>query len=709
MIPVEQKRDVLSSGAEGTASFEISTKDAAHIMTILRDTLYSDKVLAVLREYSANAWDANRMVDRGDVPIEVTLPTYSDPTLKIRDRGPGLSKTDVFEVYNKYGASTKRDSNVAVGMLGIGSKSGFAYSDSFTITSWHGGYRATYIAVIDSSEKGKVDLFHMHRLGYNDETGEPDASLNEDVEETGVEIQMAVRPADINEFTTKAQSLFAFFKPQPKINTTLPPIPKGQDFEGLGTILTSDDNSANSYSYGYGSRGSKGWTAVMGCVPYKINTNQLKGLSSSYGNVSGILYFDIGTLQVAASREELKYGDSTKEALTDKINTIIDKYVEHLLDGVDKLNQWDRRIRVRHIKDLYLPVPSSLKGLDDSYVTFDNQHFFKLKAKGYKGKIDGCNGVKIAQKTRLVIRNERRVLQGYALQEGDIVVDPVLDEAAMRKHLREQITKHRIEGVPMVNISTIPWARPASNARPGDPARSRAACVVLDPANIHADRKSERWTVASRVAQATDVYVVIEAYAVNNLSDFYETYENDRNLIESIGGKMPPVIGYRVTKTTPVDRSKLKGKDYKDWRDTDFVQLLLQQPNVAAAVAAKVWATVSSHSLNDAHIKAVGETHPVGVYLRKVLNGRLAFGKFDKKIENAVSRVFYAKKENEAKVEWKKLVQMYPLFEIIGENDTSQFSGYAAKRWIEYIVMVDLFKEMNSNFSDEDDKKEQAA
>lgn len=29
-------------------------------MTILRDTLYSDKVLAVIREYSANAWDAAR-------------------------------------------------------------------------------------------------------------------------------------------------------------------------------------------------------------------------------------------------------------------------------------------------------------------------------------------------------------------------------------------------------------------------------------------------------------------------------------------------------------------------------------------------------------------------------------------------------------------------------------------------------------------------
>lgn len=695
MIPVAENRNVKSSGAEGTAAFGISEKDAAHVMTILRDTLYSDKVLAVLREYSSNAWDAQRMVGKADLPIEVTLPTYSDPTLKIRDRGPGLSLEDVFEVYNKYGASTKRDSNVAVGMLGIGSKSGFAYSDSFTITSWHGGKRSTYIAVIDSTEKGKVDLFDVQELPCKCD-GEHVASMAGytcPASDTGVEIQIAVRPADIGEFTVKAQNLFAFFKPQPKINTTLPPIPKGKDFEGLGTILTSDESSS---AYG---RGQRGWTAVMGCVPYKINTAQLKDLSSSYGNVSGILYFDIGSLQVAASREELKYGDSTKAALSERINAIIDKYVEHLLEGVDKLNQWERRIRVRHIKDLYLPVPSSLKGLDDSFVTFDAQPFFKLKARGYRGKIDSCNGVRIDQKTRLVLRNEKRILQGYTFADGDIIVDPVLDEAAMRKALKEQVTKCRIEGIPMVNISTLTWTRPVTHSRPGDPARSRAACVILDPKNINADRKSERWTVAHRVALPTDVYVVIEAYAVNNLSDFYETYDNDRNLIESIGGTMPPIIGYRLTKTTPVDRTKLKGKDYKEWRDSDFVQLLLKQPNVADAVAAKVWATISSYCLREDHIRDVGVDHPLGKYLRKVLDGRLAFGKFNKKIEFAVSRVFHSIKESEAKVEWKKLVQTYPLFATIGENDTGPFTGQFAKRWIEYMTMVDLFNGMDKSRS----------
>ena len=44
---------------EVSAEFGISKGDEAHLMQILRDTLYSDKVLAVLREYSSNAWDAH--------------------------------------------------------------------------------------------------------------------------------------------------------------------------------------------------------------------------------------------------------------------------------------------------------------------------------------------------------------------------------------------------------------------------------------------------------------------------------------------------------------------------------------------------------------------------------------------------------------------------------------------------------------------------
>lgn len=71
MIPAELSKPIHCSPAE-TEYFDISQEDTVHI---LRSTLYSDKIAAVVREYSANAWDAHREVGKADVPIQVTLPT----------------------------------------------------------------------------------------------------------------------------------------------------------------------------------------------------------------------------------------------------------------------------------------------------------------------------------------------------------------------------------------------------------------------------------------------------------------------------------------------------------------------------------------------------------------------------------------------------------------------------------------------------------
>ena len=176
MIPTQEERVTISGGVTASAPFGISTADTAHIMSILRD-MYSDRVLAVLREYSANAWDAHNEFGKPEVPILVPLPMDDDPNLRIRDYGPGLSVDGVLTVYNQYGLSSKRGTNLAVGQLGIGSKSAFCYSDSFTITSWYPetydddfmgprcGYKRIFIAVIDQSNLGKIDLVHEEEIG----------------------------------------------------------------------------------------------------------------------------------------------------------------------------------------------------------------------------------------------------------------------------------------------------------------------------------------------------------------------------------------------------------------------------------------------------------------------------------------------------------------------------------------------------------------
>ena len=137
-------------------SFGIKESGLAHIFNVLRNQLYSDKILAVIREYSANALDAHAEVGKLDAPIEITLPTKLNLNFEVRDFGRGLTETEIGEIYAMYGESTKRGTNEQIGQLGLGSKSGFAYGDNFVITSWVKGKKTVYNAFLDPSKIGRI-------------------------------------------------------------------------------------------------------------------------------------------------------------------------------------------------------------------------------------------------------------------------------------------------------------------------------------------------------------------------------------------------------------------------------------------------------------------------------------------------------------------------------------------------------------------------
>src|SRR6476469_3924392 len=129
--------DVTSTLQGVKISMKINEDALTHIMSFLTD-LYSDPEMAVIREYSTNAYDAHveGFVDR---PIEVTLPTNLSPFFRVRDYGAGLDEDDIREIYSQYGASTKRESNDVNGMLGLGCKSALTYTDQFTLTGIKNG------------------------------------------------------------------------------------------------------------------------------------------------------------------------------------------------------------------------------------------------------------------------------------------------------------------------------------------------------------------------------------------------------------------------------------------------------------------------------------------------------------------------------------------------------------------------------------------
>jgi hypothetical protein len=138
-------------------TYDFKIGDAAVVIDILRNKLYSDKIRVVTQEYLCNARDAMRECGNTTDKIEVTLPTKKNPVFKIRDYGPGLSEERVQEVFVQFGRSTKRETDVQTGGFGLGGKSAFCYTESFLVVSIHGGLETHYVAHLGRNAVGTLE------------------------------------------------------------------------------------------------------------------------------------------------------------------------------------------------------------------------------------------------------------------------------------------------------------------------------------------------------------------------------------------------------------------------------------------------------------------------------------------------------------------------------------------------------------------------
>ena len=109
IITQDKKKRVVQSHDFDSVECTIDAEDMRYVASLLRNN-YSNPSLAVVREITANALDAN-IEARAKRRVEVTIPTRMNPNFCVRDFGSGLSQEDVFGLYSKYGKSTKRTPN----------------------------------------------------------------------------------------------------------------------------------------------------------------------------------------------------------------------------------------------------------------------------------------------------------------------------------------------------------------------------------------------------------------------------------------------------------------------------------------------------------------------------------------------------------------------------------------------------------------------
>lgn len=388
MIALEKINTTKSSGIKDSIAFGIKDNGLAHIFNVLRSQLYSDKILAVMREYSTNAVDAHVESEKASVPIEVTLPNRFSPNFKVRDFGKGLSQDDVRNIYAFYGESTKRNSNLLVGQLGLGSKSAFAYSDNFVINSYVNGVKTTYNAFIDVTQIGQIAMLD------SEPTNEPD----------GVEIVVPVKSDDFQHFLSKAKSLFRYFKVYPVIKG-VPDFKNDLKSPPLlsGNLWEIENRNNESYGSSYSA------LAIMGNIAYPFEASSLKLSDENSTKLRSLMdrlliEFEIGDLDIAASREKLQFSDRTIKKITDRLQEIrveIDIKIQEKLSKCETLFEAktffgrlsDYNSPLRHLKPNKVLWQGTL--ITDTRIIFDHKDLAPLGKTFVKGYSKSWRGARM--------------------------------------------------------------------------------------------------------------------------------------------------------------------------------------------------------------------------------------------------------------------------------------------------------------------------
>lgn len=306
IITQNKSKEVVQSHDFKQVNCTIDAEDMRYVASLLRNN-YSNTRLAVVREISANALDANAEANSSR-KIEVKLPTSLNPSFEVRDFGGGLSEEDVFGLYSKYGKSTKRTSNNYIGAFGIGKFAPLSYGDNFTCTSFHNGTKTCYNVFVDENDDTKIVRLH-----------DPEPSS----EPTGLLIGVAVSDSDTSEFRSVVQSFFKFFSEEdmPKF------IGVENDFISLPDKILSSKNDRWFFtknredSYGYNSN------IIMGRVAYPIDPDAInlsnfiskESLRSSVHQLlrqsNFFVRVPLGSVRLHHSRESLEYNKQTQKEI----------------------------------------------------------------------------------------------------------------------------------------------------------------------------------------------------------------------------------------------------------------------------------------------------------------------------------------------------------------------------------------------------------
>lgn len=350
---LDTAREETISTIGGSQKFKMNA--SAKAFQILSSGIYERKIEAIVRELSCNAYDSHVMAGKVDVPFRLQLPTWkNDNVFAIEDFGVGLSEEEVYNVYTTYFESTKTDSNDVIGALGLGSKTPFSYTDSFTVKARKDGKECVFSAQISAS--GEPEVVKMYERPWSGENG--------------VEVSVEVADKDTSEFYNCAEKVLSWFAVKPECNRVL-------DFE------FDEEAVKNVRDFGYHLQQKDRWSntnvkVIMGNVAYDLELHDIK-VNSDFSDddpfyeskefreevnkfvdtlesIRADCFFEvaIGDADVAASRETLSLDARTKYNLRKKLHHIFKNFREttikkmegmkNVIDAYQNLTAYERSL-----------------------------------------------------------------------------------------------------------------------------------------------------------------------------------------------------------------------------------------------------------------------------------------------------------------------------------------------------------------------------
>jgi hypothetical protein len=326
-----------SSSFEET-SFSISEADMGLVFDILRSKVYGNPIGSICREICSNARDANREVGKGNVPISVKMEkvlnsesheyerdavksyTYN---LTISDEGPGISPDRMKNVFLRYAASTKRNTNELTGGFGLGAKTPFSYTDKFSIETIVDGKKYLYVAVVDETQKGKILLLDERK------TKKPN----------GTSIIIPIKIGDVSIFEDELIFYTLFWSVKPKFELTNRwdlSLGNLTDYPEFNFSILTNRNHLISKRVS-----NDQWICLIDEIPYLFSppfeANETGHYSPPYLKV---LKFKNSELDITVNRENLQFTEKTKSKLQDSQSLLMEEAYRILTDSLKSQNNY---------------------------------------------------------------------------------------------------------------------------------------------------------------------------------------------------------------------------------------------------------------------------------------------------------------------------------------------------------------------------------